>query len=128
MILSPVTIEPLQIQIQKYNIEYIVFVLSSIDYMSKRISKLDLDLECSGTVHRKSKKRDQSNKSPGEEKRLHQGQKHKRKNVRMLLKRQRRTGDETGEHIEDTDEGGRDNNTSGRVGQSQRQEEDLKRE
>lgn len=56
MILSPVTIEPLQIQIQKYNIEYIVFVLSSIDYMSKRISKLDLDLECSGTVHRKSKK------------------------------------------------------------------------
>lgn len=76
--------------------------------------------------HSPQEKRDQSNKSPGEEKRLHQGQKHKRKNVRMLLKRQRRTGDETGEHIEDTDEGGRDNNTSGRVGQSQRQEEDLK--
>lgn len=46
----------------------------------------------------------------------------------MLLKRQRRSGDETGEHTGDTDEGGNDNNTSGRVGQSQRQEEDLKRE
>lgn len=46
--------------------------------------------------HSPQEKRDQSNKSPGEEKRLHQGQKHKRKNVRMLLKRQRRSGDETG--------------------------------
>ena len=43
MILSPVTTEPVQIQIQKYNTEYIVFVLSSIEYMSKRISPLDLD-------------------------------------------------------------------------------------